>query len=157
MAETIAVLNKSSVGAGSKVMVWLASKITGMLWVTCGAGANVEFNENIIPGYEQAIRKALVYFLNTDRVHVDLRTDFLKFRKVFDNDIAFETAQNCAIQEGISVGISSGANIAAAIELAKRPEMAGKRIVTIAASCGERYISTPLGERAREAVAGASA
>lgn len=74
-----------------------------------------------------------------------------------DNEAAFEYAQNCALQEGISVGISSGANIAAAIELAKRPEMAGKKIVTIAASCGERYLSTPLAERARQEVAGASA
>ncbi|MCH6257949.1 cysteine synthase A [Puniceicoccaceae bacterium K14] len=74
-----------------------------------------------------------------------------------ENEVAFSTAQDCATREGISVGISSGANIAAAIELAKRPEMAGKKIVTIAASCGERYISTPLGERARQEVAGATA
>lgn len=74
-----------------------------------------------------------------------------------ENEAAFEYAQNCALQEGISVGISTGANIAAAIELAKRPEMAGKKIVTVAASCGERYISTPLGERARQAVSGISA
>ena len=90
-------------------------------------------------------------------IPVNCNKDIIDDVITVDNDIAFETAQNCAIQEGISVGISSGANIAAAIELAKRPEMAGKRIVTIAASCGERYISTPLGERAREAVAGASA
>lgn len=74
-----------------------------------------------------------------------------------DNESAFETAQKCATQEGISVGISSGANIWAAIELAKRPEMAGKKIVTVACSCGERYISTPLGEAARQSVAGATA
>ena len=73
------------------------------------------------------------------------------------NEDAFETAQNMALQEGISVGISSGANIWAAIQLAKRPEMKGKYIVTIAASCGERYISTALGEKARAEVATATA
>lgn len=73
------------------------------------------------------------------------------------NEDAFETAQRCALEEGISVGISSGATIWAAIQLAKRPEMAGKMIVTIAASSGERYISTPLGEKARAEVATATA
>jgi cysteine synthase A len=68
-----------------------------------------------------------------------------------ENDDAFATARAAALKEGLSVGISSGATIWAAIELAKRPEMAGKRIVTVAASSSERYISTPLGEAAREA------
>ena len=70
---------------------------------------------------------------------------------------AFATARAAALKEGLSVGISSGATIWAAIELAKRPEMAGKRIVTVAASSSERYISTPLGEAAREAANGAVA
>ncbi len=73
------------------------------------------------------------------------------------NEDAFATAQEMALKEGISVGISSGANVWAAIQLAKRPEMKGKLIVTIAASCGERYISTPLGEKARAEVATATA
>ncbi len=68
-----------------------------------------------------------------------------------ENDDAFATARAAALKDGLSVGISSGAMIWAAMELAKRPEMAGKRIVTIAASSSERYISTPLGEAAREA------
>lgn len=72
-----------------------------------------------------------------------------------ENDDAFATAQRAALEDGLSVGISSGATIWAALELAKRPEMAGKRIVTIAASSGERYISTPLGESAREKAASA--
>lgn len=72
-----------------------------------------------------------------------------------ENDDAFATARAAALKEGLSVGISSGATIWAAIELAKRPEMAGKRIVTVAASSSERYISTPLGEAAREAANGA--
>lgn len=65
------------------------------------------------------------------------------------NEDAFATAQACSIKEGLPVGISSGAAIWAAIELAKRPEMEGKTIVTIAASSAERYISTPLAEVAR--------
>lgn len=85
--------------------------------------------------------------------NTDLIDDVIKVT----NENAFETAQAVSIKEGISIGISSGANIWAAIELAKRPEMAGKTIVTIAASSGERYISTPLGEKARAEVATATA
>lgn len=65
------------------------------------------------------------------------------------NEDAFATAQELALKEGLSVGISSGATVWSALQLAKRPEMAGKLIVTVAASSGERYISTPLGEKAR--------
>lgn len=72
-----------------------------------------------------------------------------------ENEDAFATAQKAALLDGLSVGISSGAMIWAALELAKRPEMAGKRIVTIAASSSERYISTPLGEAARLAATAA--
>jgi len=60
------------------------------------------------------------------------------------NDDAFETARRAAKQEGILCGISSGAAIWAAIEVASRPESAGKTIVTIIPSTGERYISTDL-------------
>ena len=74
-----------------------------------------------------------------------------------ENEDAFETAQKAALLDGLGVGISSGATIWAALELAKRPEMAGKRIVTIAASSSERYISTPLGEAARNAASAAVA
>ncbi len=73
------------------------------------------------------------------------------------NENAFETANQLAIQEGILGGISTGANVYAAIQVAKRPEMAGKKIITIACSFGERYISTPLAESAREAVTGLTA
>lgn len=61
-----------------------------------------------------------------------------------DNDTAFATARKMATLEGIPVGISSGATIAAALQVAARPEMAGKRIVVMVASTAERYLSTDL-------------
>jgi cysteine synthase A len=70
------------------------------------------------------------------------------------NEDAFETARQVALQEGILGGISTGANIWAAIQVGKRPEMAGKTIVTVACSFGERYLSTALAEKARADVAG---
>jgi cysteine synthase A len=60
------------------------------------------------------------------------------------NDDAFETARRAAKLEGILCGISSGAAIKAALDVAGRPESAGKNIVTIIPSTGERYISTAL-------------
>lgn len=60
------------------------------------------------------------------------------------NEDAFQTARRVADQEGILCGISSGAAVWAALQVARRPENAGKRIVVILPSTGERYISTPL-------------
>jgi len=62
------------------------------------------------------------------------------------NETAFETARKVAKLEGIPVGISSGAAIAAALEVGARPDMAGKMIVTIIPSFAERYLSTALFE-----------
>jgi cysteine synthase A len=62
------------------------------------------------------------------------------------NDEAFEWARKLARYEGLMVGISSGGNMCAAAKVAARPEFRGKRIVTIMASLGERYLSTPLFE-----------
>ena len=59
---------------------------------------------------------------------------------------AGKTARECAAQEGILIGISSGAALYAALELSKRPEYAGKRIVVLLPDCGERYLSTWLFE-----------
>ncbi|HPD32550.1 MAG TPA: pyridoxal-phosphate dependent enzyme, partial [Phycisphaerae bacterium] len=60
------------------------------------------------------------------------------------NEDAFAWARKAARQEGILCGISSGAALCAANEVANRPENAGKMIVVILPSCGERYLSTPL-------------
>jgi cysteine synthase A len=70
------------------------------------------------------------------------------------NDDAFAMARRLAKEEGILAGISSGANVWAAIEVAKRPENRGKTIVTVACSTGERYLSTPLAAEARTEVGG---
>ena len=61
-----------------------------------------------------------------------------------DDEEAFEWGRKLAMHEGIVAGISSGGNMCAAAKVAARPEYKGKRIVTIMASLGERYLSTPL-------------
>ena len=70
------------------------------------------------------------------------------------NDDAFAMARRLAKEEGLLVGISTGANVVAAIELARRPQNKGKIIVTIACSTGERYLSTPLAAEAKAEVGG---
>jgi len=64
--------------------------------------------------------------------------------ETISNEDAFTLARRLAAEEGILGGISTGANVAAAVRLAAKPENRGKVIVTIAASFGERYLSTPL-------------
>jgi len=60
-----------------------------------------------------------------------------------DDESALETARQAATREGLFVGISAGAAINAALQVAARPEMSGKRVVTLAPDGGERYISLP--------------
>src|SRR3989449_2878554 len=70
------------------------------------------------------------------------------------NDDSFAMARRLAKEEGILAGISTGANVWAALEIAKRPENKGKFIATIACSTGERYLSTALAAEARAEVGG---
>ncbi|MCS6900623.1 MAG: cysteine synthase A [Myxococcales bacterium] len=68
------------------------------------------------------------------------------------NEDAFVMARRLAREEGLLVGISTGANVHAALLVARRPENQGKLIVTVGCSTGERYLSTALAEEARRAV-----
>jgi cysteine synthase len=68
------------------------------------------------------------------------------------NDDAIATARRLALEEGLLVGISTGANVWAALQVAQLPENKGKLIVTIGCSTGERYLSTALADEARKLV-----
>lgn len=73
-----------------------------------------------------------------------LDTDLIDEVITIGNETSFDIARALATLEGIPVGISSGAALAAAVEIGERPEMAGKRIVAILPSFAERYLSTSL-------------
>jgi len=85
-----------------------------------------------------------------DNLHLDMVDEVL----TVSNDEAFAMARRICKEEGMLVGISTGANVHAAIEMAKRPENKGKLIVTIGCSTGERYLTTALAEEARRLVGG---
>ncbi|WP_427454345.1 cysteine synthase A [Litorimonas sp. WD9-15] len=74
----------------------------------------------------------------------NLDTDLVDDVVTIDNDAAFGTAKHVAAEDGVPIGISSGAAVAAALLVGARPNMRGKRIVTIIPSFAERYLSTPL-------------
>ena len=75
-----------------------------------------------------------------ETVYTDLYDEVV----TIENDAAFAASKLIAKKEGVLVGISSGAALAGAIELAKRPENEGKTIVVILPDSGDRYYSTPL-------------
>ncbi|GLQ24931.1 cysteine synthase A [Algimonas ampicilliniresistens] len=75
-----------------------------------------------------------------DNLNTDLVDEVVKI----NSDAAFGTAKHVAAEDGVPVGISSGAAIAASLLVGARPDMHGKRIVTIIPSFAERYLSTPL-------------
>jgi cysteine synthase A len=85
-----------------------------------------------------------------DNLNLDIVDDVIKVT----NDDALEMARRLSKEEGLLVGISTGANVHAALQVAARPENKGKLIVTIGCSTGERYLSTALAEAARKAVGG---
>lgn len=83
----------------------------------------------------------------------NLNTEIIDEVIQVSNEDAIATAQALAQREGLPAGISTGANVWAAIQVAKRPEFKGKKIVTIGCSSTERYLSTALAEKVREEVA----
>ena len=85
-----------------------------------------------------------------DNLHLNIVDEVI----TVSNEEAFAMARRICKEEGILVGISTGANVHVALEVAKRPENKGKLIVTVGCSTGERYLSTPLADEARKAVAG---
>lgn len=82
----------------------------------------------------------------------NLNTTILDEVITVTNEDAIATAQRLAREEGLLVGISTGANVWAALQVAARPENAGKLIVTVGCSTGERYLSTALADEARNKV-----
>jgi cysteine synthase A len=77
-----------------------------------------------------------------DNLHMDIVDDIV----LINGDAAGKMSRRLAREEGILCGISAGGNVLAAVELAKRPENAGKVIVTVICDTGERYLSTWLFE-----------
>jgi cysteine synthase len=82
----------------------------------------------------------------------NLNMDILDDVITVSNEDAVTWARRLALEEGILAGISTGANVWAAVQLAQRPENKGKLIVTIGCSTGERYLSTVLADEARKQV-----
>jgi len=90
--------------------------------------------------------KHMIQGIGAGFVPVILNTDLIDETISIANETAFSTARKLAALEGCPVGISSGAAVAAALEIGERPEMKGKRIVAIIPSFAERYLSTAIFE-----------
>jgi len=85
-----------------------------------------------------------------DNLHLDVVDEVI----TVSNEDAFAMARRICKEEGMLVGISTGANVHVALEVAKRPENKGKLIVTVGCSTGERYLTTALADEARRLVGG---
>jgi len=96
----------------------------------------------VISGGQPGLHK--IQGIGAGFVPKNLDTSLLNGVEQVSNDEAFDWARRLAKEEGILGGISTGANVCVAARLASRPEYQGKRIVTIACSFGERYLSTLL-------------
>lgn len=87
----------------------------------------------------------------------NLNVDIVDDVVTVTNEDAFATARKVTLTDGLPAGISSGATIWAALQVAARPEMRGKNIVVVAASPTERYLSTPLADQPRSEVSSMTA
>lgn len=98
------------------------------------------------PRSSPAARRARIKFRASGAGFVPdtLNTDVYDEILPVQNEDAFATGRALARSEGVLVGISSGAAVFAAAQLAKRPENAGKVIVALLPDTGERYLSTPM-------------
>ena len=99
-----------------------------------------------LAGQELTPGPHLIQGIGANFIPTVLDLDVLDGIERVTGDDAIAVARRPAAEEGLLVGISSGANVAAALRLAAKPEFAGKVIVTIAPSTGERYLSTKLWE-----------
>ena len=118
-------------------------------YVNCGSGA---CGKSVITqtrnGEEVKPAPHKIQGIGAGFVPNNLNLDIVDEVELVTSEEAFEMARKVSLDEGILAGISTGATIAAALRIARRPEMAGKNIVVIGASCGERYLSTPLAAKA---------
>lgn len=124
--------------------------ITGVTRFIRGGGRNPDFKaiavepvtSPVISGGQPGLHK--IQGIGAGFVPKNLDTSLISGVELVSNDEAFEWGRRVAREEGILGGISTGANVCVAARLAARPEYKGKRIVTIACSFGERYLSTLL-------------
>ncbi|HVU63773.1 MAG TPA: cysteine synthase A [Phycisphaerales bacterium] len=124
--------------------------ITGVTRFIRGGGRNPDFKaiavepvtSPVISGGQPGLHK--IQGIGAGFIPKNLDTTLLSGVELVSNDEAFEWGRRLAQEEGILGGISTGANVCVAARLAAKPEFKGKRIVTIACSFGERYLSTLL-------------